>query len=172
MRKRARPEGMSLVEWDALRPKNFGPKKTPPRPVIAAPTPLPQRPGKGFYRLGPGEKQPRGKGASIGRGTLVPSGYSDDEYRLVLKRRAIETHARKRGYVVEEVARAEYAQNRCCGICKTPFKDLPERAYSIDHHHKEKRLRGILCHRCNVLVGYVESNFHLLEHAIDWVAKK
>ena len=52
-------------------------------------------------------------------------------------------------------------QNYKCPICKMDFSwfdvdSLGRRAWDIDHDHLNKYVRGILCHRCNTLLGKFE----------------
>ncbi|ALF00603.1 endonuclease VII [Mycobacterium phage Bricole] len=50
-----------------------------------------------------------------------------------------------------------------CGICGEPSKHL-------DHNHTTGEIRGGLCHRCNLGLGYYEGWF--LEHrhaALKWI---
>jgi hypothetical protein len=41
------------------------------------------------------------------------------------------------------------AQGSACGICAKTFNGR----YHIDHDHVTQRVRGLLCHRCNVVIG-------------------
>ena len=46
-------------------------------------------------------------------------------------------------------------QDGLCGICHSEL-DLNSRySYAIDHDHKTLQIRGLLCHRCNVLLANV-----------------
>jgi hypothetical protein len=42
-----------------------------------------------------------------------------------------------------------------CGLCAMCDKPLPDR-YHIDHSHTTGKVRGVLCHRCNVRIGGLE----------------
>lgn len=50
---------------------------------------------------------------------------------------------------------AKRAQNNACAICKISFSLT--KVY-VDHDHKTGKFRGLLCNRCNVALGYVESS--------------
>lgn len=70
-------------------------------------------------------------------------------------------------------------QNSACAICKEPFGDNPK-LIDVDHDHKcdhpgkgikccRACVRGILCHRCNMFVGFVESFHPLLGDALSYL---
>jgi hypothetical protein len=42
-----------------------------------------------------------------------------------------------------------------CELCLVPFKDFSSK--NGDHHHKTGAWRGVLCRRCNFLMGWVET---------------
>ncbi len=57
-------------------------------------------------------------------------------------------------------------QGSLCGICA---EALPER-YHIDHCHSTGKVRGILCHRCNLKLTMVEDE-KLLASALAYLAR-
>ena len=58
------------------------------------------------------------------------------------------------------------AQNGCCGLCHEPVEyDKTD----TDHDHKTGRVRGLLCRRCNLLIGNIENNDRLLYDAFKWI---
>jgi hypothetical protein len=71
------------------------------------------------------------------------------------------------------ITHAEYlnmleAQNGRCKICKT---DTPmgNGAFHVDHCHTTNRVRGLLCHKCNVGLGHFNDNISLLSAAIFYL---
>jgi len=56
-------------------------------------------------------------------------------------------------------------QGNICGICKEDGKRLV-----IDHNHKTNQARGLLCYRCNNLVGFIENNPKLIAPAQEYIA--
>jgi hypothetical protein len=70
-------------------------------------------------------------------------------------------------------------QNKVCKICGLPetritrpnakaFLDLPPRL-AVDHDHKTGKIRGLLCHKCNVGLGNFNDNLELLKNAIKYL---
>lgn len=84
-------------------------------------------------------------------------------------------HKQSRKDIVQRhnITLAEYdemfeAQEGNCVIC-----GLPEitRRLSIDHDHTTGKVRGLLCVRCNFLVGIVDKNPEYLPKATEYVNK-
>jgi hypothetical protein len=51
------------------------------------------------------------------------------------------------------------AQGGVCAICGQPETVVrygQVQPLSVDHDHKTGQVRGLLCHRCNIRVGWVE----------------
>ena len=71
----------------------------------------------------------------------------------------------KHGISVEEYQRILTRQNNACGICEQPFTCTP----CIDHCHKTKRVRGLLCNRCNLGLGNYHDNPDFLRKAADYL---
>jgi hypothetical protein len=51
------------------------------------------------------------------------------------------------------------AQNEVCGVCGRKT----EKALNVDHDHLTLRIRGLLCHNCNVILGLVGDDPEILE---------
>lgn len=68
----------------------------------------------------------------------------------------------KYGISLEEYKEMLQKQKNVCMICgninnRMNYKtNLPERLV-VDHNHKTKKVRGLLCHRCNLAVGIYET---------------
>ncbi len=61
-------------------------------------------------------------------------------------------------------------QKGCCEICGKDFSELSHRA-PIDHNHNNGSIRGLLCTRCNTLLGHIELNEGLLQNIINYLNK-
>lgn len=53
-----------------------------------------------------------------------------------------------------------------CSICHTSVGE----SAALDHSHKDGRVRGVLCHSCNVGLGYFKDNPESLRTAIEYLA--
>lgn len=67
-----------------------------------------------------------------------------------------------------------FTQDGCCAICSTQLPDLMvyenrRRGYAVDHNHETMEVRGILCLKCNSLLGMANDNPAVLEKAITYL---
>lgn len=54
----------------------------------------------------------------------------------------------------------------CCAICgKPPVK----KALSIDHNHKTGKVRGLLCHSCNMGIGLLNEDTGIMYKTIQYI---
>lgn len=58
-----------------------------------------------------------------------------------------------------------------CAICGIHQREL-RKALHVDHDHETKNIRGLLCKKCNSLLGYVNDNEDILNNAIEYLIKK
>ena len=54
-------------------------------------------------------------------------------------------------------------QNGICAICKS------SKATCVDHNHITKKVRGLLCIRCNTGIGMLQDNLKFLSNAISYL---
>ena len=89
----------------------------------------------------------------------------------VKRRKYNRTHKFKYRYgITEEQYEAALEEcNGCCQICGEP--ERLGRRLSIDHCHKTKDNRGLLCQQCNTAVGMLADDPNLLENAITYIQK-
>jgi hypothetical protein len=72
--------------------------------------------------------------------------------------------------LTEEAFNAQLAaQKNRCAICDLIFEVRGRRGPHIDHDHDVHRLRGMLCFRCNLLLGYAEDDPELLKRAAAYL---
>jgi hypothetical protein len=66
------------------------------------------------------------------------------------------------------------AQNGVCAICQMPevvndHKTQKPRRLAVDHCHKTRKIRGLLCNACNTALGKLKDNPQLIERAAAYV---
>lgn len=59
-------------------------------------------------------------------------------------------------------------QNGCCKICGLHQSDIGK-TLSVDHNHETGQVRGLLCQRCNTVIGMARDNIDILNSAIDYL---
>ena len=67
----------------------------------------------------------------------------------------------------EHYSAMNMAQDFCCAICKNP--NIANRRLGVDHDHKTNEIRGLLCHNCNLGLGYFKDSTELLSRAIKYL---
>jgi len=67
---------------------------------------------------------------------------------------------------VSDVEAMVSAQGGRCGLCDSILGDR----YHIDHDHLTRKVRGILCHRCNVTIGGLDDPAFQAK-VIAWLAR-
>jgi hypothetical protein len=87
-------------------------------------------------------------------------------------RRALEPDYRDRlragryGISLKEFRALEARQDHVCAICLRPARIL-----CIDHCHVTGRVRGLLCHKCNSVLGFCNDDPGLLRAAMAYLLR-
>jgi hypothetical protein len=68
------------------------------------------------------------------------------------------------GISVEDYEIMVQAQNGNCGICLKKTKRL-----YVDHNHKTKKIRGLLCNTCNSAIGLLQDSPEILMNAAKYL---
>lgn len=55
-----------------------------------------------------------------------------------------------------------------CAICREIFKETPH----TDHNHKTGKVRGLLCRKCNSILGYAKDTIEILVNAVSYLEKE
>jgi hypothetical protein len=95
------------------------------------------------------------------------------EYRTKNRRKSYLQEAfRKYGITSDEFYVLMLTQEHACATCYTPF-DWSDRETKphIDHCHVTKKVRGILCKKCNSVLGMVKDNPQTLENLAEYLRK-
>jgi len=74
------------------------------------------------------------------------------------------------GITLEQYNELAVIQNNKCAICGIHQKEL-SKALHIDHNHNSGKIRGLLCDKCNRLLGYAIENIDTLNAAIEYLIK-
>ena len=61
-------------------------------------------------------------------------------------------------------------QNNSCAICGVEATGL-KRELSVDHNHETNKIRGLLCHHCNIGLGNFKDSTTLLSVAIEYLER-
>lgn len=71
---------------------------------------------------------------------------------------------------IEEYNKILVAQNCQCIICgKQHDTSLKRGRLYVDHCHKTKKVRGLLCSACNSMIGHANDEISILEKAIAYL---
>ena len=71
------------------------------------------------------------------------------------------------GITEEDYNKMAKKQKYCCPICDSkPIKPL-----YVDHCHDTNKIRGLLCHRCNVALGHMNDDPKQLLKAVEYITK-
>jgi len=90
--------------------------------------------------------------------------YSSDERKNIrLKERY--------GITLDEYNAIIEAQNNKCKICSVELTYGPANIANarLDHCHDKLKVRGLLCHNCNSLLGHAKDNTTILKNAIRYL---
>lgn len=74
------------------------------------------------------------------------------------------------GLTVEQYDQMLELQNGVCAICGGQNKD--GRRLFIDHCHQSKKIRGLLCTKCNLMLGAVNDSVEVLANAIKYLTEQ
>lgn len=72
----------------------------------------------------------------------------------------------KYNITIEEYDQMLIDQGGVCKICGTPPK---KRLLAVDHCHKTKRVRGLLCYNCNYILGWWRDDAPRFRRAADYL---
>jgi hypothetical protein len=76
---------------------------------------------------------------------------------------------RKYGLSPEDYVVMLLAQDGRCAICRTNEPGGNSERFHVDHIHGTTTIRGLLCSRCNRMIGLGEDSPDLLEAAIGYI---
>lgn len=56
-----------------------------------------------------------------------------------------------------------------CKICKDKEKSRTKINLTVDHCHKTGKIRGLLCHSCNVVLGLLKEDINRIKNIINYL---
>jgi len=79
---------------------------------------------------------------------------------------------RKYKLSLDDVKKMSDSQYNKCKICNIKYENVSKHnGLYIDHCHKSGKVRGLLCAKCNRLLGVWDDNIEILQSAIDYLKK-
>ena len=98
------------------------------------------------------------------------STYNKARYPLEREKHLNRHFMKKYGITLEERDKMLEAQGGCCKLCNKT-SSVKNRKWHVDHCHVTGRIRGILCHNCNVMLANAKDNPDTLLAAIAYLAE-
>ena len=84
----------------------------------------------------------------------------------------LRTHYKKRyGITLEDYDNILESQSGKCAICDSDSPGGKKGRFAVDHDHETKKIRGLLCGTCNILLGHSKDNTNILLKAIQYLTK-
>lgn len=81
----------------------------------------------------------------------------------------------RHGITLEDYGRMYDEQWGMCGICGTPGKSMldskvkTQEILYIDHCHRTKKVRGLLCNNCNSAIGLFREDIKAIENSLNYL---
>lgn len=79
-------------------------------------------------------------------------------------------YKKKYKITLEEYDKLLKEQNNSCAICNQTC--ITDRRLAVDHNHTTGKVRGLLCTKCNSLLGQANDDTAILTQAINYLKKK
>lgn len=73
----------------------------------------------------------------------------------------------KYGITIEKYEQMLLEQENKCLACERNFSE--QIRPDVDHNHLTKKVRGILCHSCNLALGYLKDNEDIIQRLLDYI---
>jgi len=93
--------------------------------------------------------------------------------RLNVKRRYTAKIGRFKPYGItsDDFVKMMEAQCNLCGICQIDFDLMPTKHIHLDHCHETGKIRGVLCGRCNAMLGFARDRVDVLYAAVEYLLR-
>lgn len=90
---------------------------------------------------------------------------NEDKQRIWDRKRVL----RKYGLTIEDYESMLVQQNGTCAICDGTKTGYKNGTFAVDHCHTTNRVRGLLCSKCNMAIGYMDDQPERLERAATYL---
>lgn len=104
------------------------------------------------------------KAANPERNKATNKKWNDNNYSKK-RYRDLQSHY---GITPEKYEEIFALQNGRCKICNKHQNEFSKRL-AVDHCHITKKVRGLLCGNCNLMLGYAEDKVDLLQKGINYL---
>ena len=109
-----------------------------------------------YYRGKPRTTQPVQRRYAISEKGRATAQRWRDAHKAERKQYNRERFLREYGLTAEEYEERVRAQGGVCAICGKPQPG--GKPLCVDHNHRTNKLRALLCHGCNLTVGFLEKD--------------
>lgn len=92
-----------------------------------------------------------------------------EKKKLYSPQRRVSDLRRKYGLSEEQFEHLFNLQGRCCAICNAASPGTKHGSWAVDHCHDTNIVRGLLCHRCNLMLGHARDDTGFLASAISYL---
>jgi hypothetical protein len=102
------------------------------------------------------------------------SAYCNDRYKQNPTRYLDSKRNKKYGLLSTQYKEMLKSQKELCKICLKPETMIQQgtlKSLSVDHDHTTRKIRGLLCIRCNSGLGHFNDDPKLLRYAATYIEK-
>ncbi len=115
-----------------------------------------------FYRQNPDKQKIKNERQKQHRKNY----YSSEKGIICSRKSHLKT---KYGITLEDYNAMLIAQENKCAICKGFETHDKHGVLAVDHCHKTNKIRGLLCFKCNSVLGSVNDNIDILKQMINYL---
>jgi hypothetical protein len=96
--------------------------------------------------------------------------YKNNRLERILNQRKVNI-LNKYGVTEDDYKTMLKTQKSKCAICgSTEIKRKGAKYFNIDHCHETNKVRGLLCHNCNIVLGKIEDSKAWLKQALIYLS--
>jgi hypothetical protein len=78
-------------------------------------------------------------------------------------------YKRKYGITLEDYNKMLQEQKNSCAVCGLGADSASKGRLFVDHCHTTHKVRGLLCHHCNTMLGLAKDNIDVLQKSIEYL---